>query len=57
MMHGVNGYAWQICAEHPKHGVATHRLGGTQPLVPAQTQALQLDTQVPSCERTAMPPP
>lgn len=57
MMHGVNWYAWQICADHPKYGVATHRIGGTQPLMPAQTVALQLDPQVPGCDWTPMSPP
>ena len=32
MMHGVNWYSWQICASHPKYGVATYQHDARQPV-------------------------
>ena len=49
MMHGVNWYGWEVCAEHPKYGSGSARHDGTAPVVGPVSLTIDLDTSRADC--------
>ena len=57
MMHGVNWYSWQVCAEHPTLGSASETHNGGQPMESRFKMNLVLDPAKKDCGWEEMPGP